>query len=74
MIDTPPILATPDPLVVARHVDGVLLVVRASKTPRDYVTKSIQLLNSTKLMGIVLNGAELGMGSKYYYYSYTPSS
>jgi capsular exopolysaccharide synthesis family protein len=74
VIDTPPILATPDPLVVSRHVDGVLLVVRASKTPRDYVTKSIQLLNSTKLMGIVLNGAELGIGSKYYYYSYTPSN
>lgn len=74
VIDTPPILATPDPLVVARHVDGVLLVIRASKTPRDYVTKSVQMLNSTKLMGIVLNGAELGMGSKYYYYSYTPSN
>ena len=74
VIDTPPILATPDPLVVARHVDGVLLVVRASKTPRDYVTKSVQLLNSTKLMGIVLNGTELGMGSKYYYYSYTQSN
>jgi receptor protein-tyrosine kinase/non-specific protein-tyrosine kinase len=73
VVDTPPILSTPDPLIVARHVDGVLLVVRAGKTPRDYVTKSVQMLNSTKLMGIVLNGAELGMASKYYYYSYTPS-
>ena len=74
VVDTPPILATPDPLIVARHVDGVMLVVRASKTPRDYVTKSVQMLNSTKLLGIVLNGAELGLGSKYYYYSYTPST
>jgi capsular exopolysaccharide synthesis family protein len=74
VVDTPPILATPDPLIVGRHVDGVLLVVRARKTPRDYLTKSIQLLNSTKLMGVVLNGAELGMASKYYYYSYAPST
>jgi capsular exopolysaccharide synthesis family protein len=74
VVDTPPILATPDPQVVARHVDGVLLVIRASKTPRDYVAKSVQLLNSSKLMGIVLNAAELGIASKYYYYSYTPSN
>ena len=74
VVDTPPILATPDPLVVARHVDGVLLVVRARKTPRSYVQKSIQSLSFTKLMGVVLNGADLGIASKYYYYSYTPST
>jgi protein-tyrosine kinase len=69
IIDSPPILATPDPMVIARHVDGVLLVVRAGKTPRDYLTKALQTLNSNKVMGIVLNGADLGISSKYYYYS-----
>jgi capsular exopolysaccharide synthesis family protein len=69
IIDSPPILSTPDPLVIARHVDGVLLVVRAGKTPRDYLTKAIQSLNSNKIMGVVLNGVELGMASKYYYYT-----
>jgi Mrp family chromosome partitioning ATPase len=69
IIDGPPILSTPDPLVIARHVDGVLLVIRAGKTPRDYLTKALQSLNSSKIMGIVLNGADLGMSSKYYYYS-----
>jgi protein-tyrosine kinase len=69
IIDGPPILSTPDPLVIARHVDGVLLVVRAGKTPRDYLTKALQSLNSNKIMGVVLNGADLGMSSKYYYYS-----
>jgi len=69
IIDSPPILSTPDPMVIARHVDGILLVVRASKTPRDYLTKALQSLNSTKVMGVVLNGVELGMASKYYYYS-----
>jgi protein-tyrosine kinase len=69
IIDSPPILSTPDPLIIARHVDGVLLVVRAGKTPRDYLTKALQSLNSSKVMGVVLNGAELGISSKYYYYS-----
>jgi protein-tyrosine kinase len=69
IIDSPPILSTPDPLVIARHVDGVLIVVRAGKTPRDYLTKALQSLNSNKVMGIVLNGADLRISSKYYYYS-----
>ena len=69
IIDSPPILSTPDPLVIARHVDGVLLVVRAGKTPRDYLTMALQTLNSHKVMGVILNGADLGVSSKYYYYS-----
>jgi capsular exopolysaccharide synthesis family protein len=69
IIDSPPILSTPDPLVIARQVDGVLLVIRAGKTPRDYLTKALQSLNSNKVMGVVLNGADLGISSKYYYYS-----
>lgn len=69
IIDSPPVLSTPDPLIIARYVDAVLVVVRAGKTPRDYLTKALQSLNSTKVMGIVLNGADLGMASKYYYYS-----
>jgi Mrp family chromosome partitioning ATPase len=69
IIDRPPILSTPDPLVIAGHVDGVLVVVRAGKTPREYLTKALQTLNSSKVMGVVLNGAEMGMASKYYYYT-----
>jgi capsular exopolysaccharide synthesis family protein len=69
IIDCPPILSTPDPFVIARHVDGVLVVIRAGKTPRDYLTKALQSLNSSKVMGVVLNGARLGIASKYYYYS-----
>lgn len=69
IIDSPPVLSTPDPLVIAGHVDGVLMVVRARKTPREYLTKALQTLNSSKVMGVVLNGAEMGMSAKYYYYT-----
>src|SRR5512142_2007736 len=42
VIDCPPVLSTPDPLVIARQVDGVLMVIRAGKTPRDYLIKALQ--------------------------------
>jgi protein-tyrosine kinase len=68
IIDSPPVLATPDPLVLGRQVDGVIMVVRAGKTPKDYLAKALSSFNSNKILGVVLNGADLGLGSKYYYY------
>jgi protein-tyrosine kinase len=68
IIDSPPVLATPDPLVLSRQVDGVIMVIRAGKTPKDYLAKALSSFNSNKVLGVVLNGADLGLGSKYYYY------
>ncbi len=67
IIDSPPVLATSDPLVLAREVGGVIMVIRAGKTHREYLKKAVDILNSPKLMGVVLNGAEFGSASKYYY-------
>jgi protein-tyrosine kinase len=69
IVDSPPVLATPDPLVLSRVVDGVIMVIRAGKTPKDYLARALSSLNSEKVLGIVLNGADMGLGSKYYYYS-----
>jgi len=68
IVDTPPVLATPDPMVLSRQVDGVIMVVRAGKTPKDYLSKALNSFNSGKVLGIVLNGVDFGLGSKYYYY------
>ena len=68
VIDSPPVLATPDPLVLSRQVDGVIMVIRARKTPKDYLAKALSAFSTNKILGIVLNGADLGIGSKYYYY------
>jgi capsular exopolysaccharide synthesis family protein len=68
ILDAPPVLSTPDPLVLGKHVDGIIVVVRAGKTPRDCLSKTVQTLNPAKVLGIVLNGVELGISSKYYYY------
>jgi len=74
ILDAPPVLSTPDPLVLGRHVDGIILVVRAGKTPRDYLVKAVQSLNSAKLLGIVLNGVDTRSSSKYYSYTYHSSN
>jgi capsular exopolysaccharide synthesis family protein len=68
IIDSPPVLATPDPMVLSRQVDGVIIVIRAGKTPKEYLAKALKSLSSDKVVGVVLNGADLGLGSKYYYY------
>jgi capsular exopolysaccharide synthesis family protein len=67
IIDTPPVLSTPDPLVLAKQMEGIIMVIRAGKTPRDYLFKALRSLNSGKLIGIVLNHVDVGMASKYYY-------
>lgn len=73
IIDGPPVLSTPDPLVLARRVDGILMVVRAGNTPRNCLPEAMEILKSDKILGIVLNGAQLGMSSKYYYYQEDPA-
>jgi capsular exopolysaccharide synthesis family protein len=68
IVDSPPVLATPDPLVIGRQVDGIIMVIRAGKTPKDYLAKALSAFNENKILGVVLNGADMGLSSKYYYY------
>ena len=56
--DTSPVLSTPDPLVLARAVEGIIMVIRAGKTPRNCLLEAVKSLNSSKPMGIVLSGTE----------------
>jgi capsular exopolysaccharide synthesis family protein len=54
IIDGSSVLNAPDPLVIARHVDGVVLVVRAGETPREQVARARALLGD-RIIGVVLN-------------------
>lgn len=62
IIDAPPVLPVTDPAVLAPQVDGVLLVVSAGETTRESCRFAIQRLTTSggKLMGIVLQKAEVG--------------
>jgi capsular exopolysaccharide synthesis family protein len=70
VIDTPPVLATSDVLVFGQYTDGVVLCVRAGKTPREQVrrVRDKLLRGGVPILGIILNGRKLD--SAYYEYRY----
>ena len=74
IIDSPPLLAFSDPLVLGNLSDGVILVVWGGKTSREIIQKSLQLLKGihTKILGVALNKIDTTKRSYYYYpyYSY----
>ena len=68
IIDTSPVLSTPDPLVLAHLVDKIVMVIRAGTTPRECLSEAIKSLGPDRVKGVILNGADFGPTSKYYYY------
>ena len=65
IIDSTPVISTTEPRVLASQVDGIVLVVRAGKTPREMVLKAIEALAPAKVTGIVLNALRSSL-AKYY--------
>jgi capsular exopolysaccharide synthesis family protein len=61
VVDSPPILAVADALILARHVDGVLFVVRAGKTTQQAGKQALAQIRQldAELIGVVLNDLKL---------------
>jgi protein-tyrosine kinase len=55
VIDTPPLVPVVDSALLARVVDGVLMVVSANKTPRKLLEEALNELDPSKLVGIIFN-------------------
>jgi capsular exopolysaccharide synthesis family protein len=55
VFDLPPVMHTADVLAFAPHIDAALLVVEEGWTARQDVERATQLLESTNLIGTVLN-------------------
>jgi len=53
--DMPPLLEQDDPLVFLPHVDCFLLVVKEGVTTTDEIKRSLDILESAQVIGIVLN-------------------
>ncbi len=68
ILDTPPLLAVTDALVLAPRVDGVILVMDPTKTKRGAIRHAIEQLNrvNANLLGVVLNNIKVKR-SQYYY-------
>jgi capsular exopolysaccharide synthesis family protein len=61
LLDTSPLLAATDAALVARHCDGVVMVVRAGRTTVDHARSARQTLTSAgaTVLGVVLNDLEI---------------
>jgi succinoglycan biosynthesis transport protein ExoP len=70
VIDSAPILAVSDTLLMAPHVQTTCMVVRASKTPRNAIHRALTLLGAAnnRPAGLVLNRLPRRRGAGYYYY------
>lgn len=70
ILDAPPVVPVSDCRVIAKRVDGLLMVVAAHRTPRGMLEESLDLLGPDKILGIIFNGCDL-MPRRYYgYYGY----
>jgi capsular exopolysaccharide synthesis family protein len=58
VIDTPPATVLPDAPLLARWIDGYVLVVTAHKTPKQALIDAVDALDRSKIVGTVLNGGE----------------
>jgi len=70
LVDTPPLLPLPDCRVIARWVDGFLLVVTAHRTPRRALADALDLLPPGQVIGLVFNGDDRPLSPSAGYYSY----
>jgi polysaccharide biosynthesis transport protein len=76
VIDSPPIMAATDAVILSVQTDGVLLVVRSGETPKAAFTRTRDLLRSVKcrILGVVLNAVDSSAPDYYYSYRYYPYS
>jgi capsular exopolysaccharide synthesis family protein len=56
IVDTPPLVSVPDGRVFGKWVDGFLIVVAAHRTPRKLLEETFNLMEPTKIVGMVFNG------------------
>ncbi len=80
IIDTPPVGLLTDANLLASMVDGAVLVVKAGSTPYELVKRAVDTIGPAKLLGVVLNRADTGLGryssqySDYYHRVPTPGA
>src|SRR5574338_9361 len=79
ILDSPPIIAVIDAEILAKHVDGTILVICADKTENRLMTDSVDLFKRSKITfyGTVFNNFKYKSGYGYYYkyyYNYSNST
>jgi len=58
IVDTPPLSAAADAGLLAQLVDGVLMVIRADRTPQKLIDHAINAIGKERILGVILNGID----------------
>lgn len=73
IVETPPVNAVSDAVIISKLVDSVIYVVHGEKTPREQITSGLRMLRHAKapIEGLVINQSENIDTSRYHnkYYS-----
>lgn len=72
IIDTPPLLAVTDAVIMSNVVDGTILVTNIEINNKHHLVKAKEVLQKSEanILGIVLNNVEKSSKDDYYYYEY----
>lgn len=72
LFDAPPMIGVSDASILAREVDGVLLVVQHRKYPRTVSRRAKEMVENVggNLVGVVLNNINVSRDYSYYYHHY----
>ena len=73
LLDTPPVLAVIDPVIVSSLVDSTVFVVRSGKTTRRPLARAVDEIRKSKadIVGVVFNEVKIGrqgIGTPFYHY------
>lgn len=78
IVDSAPVVPVVEPLLMAEHVDAILLVAMAGQTPVSIVRRMRQIIApvAAKVVGVILNNAteSLPYYYDYRYYGYAPTT
>ncbi len=67
VFDSPPMQAVSETLVLSKHVDGVVLVVRWGRSSRIELRRLVESIGRKKIIGVVFNGFQSNfINSRYF--------
>ena len=70
LFDTPPDQVSAETTSLAHLMDGVLIVVRSGKTPKERIRETIESIGRERIIGIVFNASDERKRDYYYYHRY----
>lgn len=77
VVDTPPVLAVPEPAILATYVHQLIMVVSAGHTDRHQLRKALEAVSSCQNVSLLFNKAPRWNETEYhsyYGYGYHPQS